>query len=243
MKSSTRWKNLKRGMIDGLPICFGYFAVSFTIGILSKDTGLTAFQAFLLSITNLTSAGQFAGLGLIGAGAGYLEVACTQFVINMRYFLMSCSLSQKIEKKENPIHRFFMAYGVTDEIFGITACREGNINPWYFYGIVLVAAPGWGFGTLIGVLSGSILPESIINALGIAIYGMFIAVIIPAAKENRVVLGVILVTMLASYLFSVIPVINTVSSGFRIIILIFVIAGLAAWKFPISEKQEKEEAA
>lgn len=235
----TKRKEFVQGVVDGLPICFGYFAVSFTFGILSKNTGLTPFQAFLLSIMNLTSAGQFAGLGLIAAGAGYFEMVCTQFVINMRYFLMSCSLSQKFDKEMKPIHRYFMAYGVTDEIFGITACKDGMVSPWYFYGIVAVAAPGWGFGTLVGILSGSILPVSVINALGIAIYGMFIAVIIPAARGNKVVLGVVIVTMLASYVFSMLPVLSTISAGFRIIILILVIAGLAAFFFPVKEVTEE----
>ena len=215
-------------------------AVSFTFGIMAKDAGLTAFQAVLLSLTNLTSAGQFAGLGIIVASSSYLEMAFTQLVINLRYCLMSCALSQKLDLKAPFFHRFFIAYGNTDEIFGICSCREGKLDPFYCYGAISVASPGWAFGTFLGVLSGSILPARILSALGVALYGMFIAVIIPPAKTDKIIRGIVLASMAVSFVFTIIPVLNQISSGFRIILLTLLIAGTAALLFPIKSEEAIE---
>ena len=230
----------KQGMTDGIPIALGYMAVSFTFGIMAKDAGLTAFQAVLLSLTNLTSAGQFAGLGIIVASSSYLEMAFTQLVINLRYCLMSCALSQKLDFKAPFFHRFFIAYGNTDEIFGICSCREGKLDPFYCYGAISVASPGWAFGTFLGVLSGSILPARILSALGVALYGMFIAVIIPPAKTDKIIRGIVLASMAVSFVFTIIPVLNQISSGFRIILLTLLIAGTAALLFPIKSEEAIE---
>lgn len=230
----------KQGMTDGIPIALGYMAVSFTFGIMAKDAGLTAFQAVLLSLTNLTSAGQFAGLGIIVASSSYLEMAFTQLVINLRYCLMSCALSQKLDLKAPFFHRFFIAYGNTDEIFGICSCREGKLDPFYCYGAISVASPGWAFGTFLGVLSGSILPARILSALGVALYGMFIAVIIPPAKTDKIIRGIVLASMAVSFVFTIIPVLNQISSGFRIILLTLLIAGTAAFLFPIKSEEAIE---
>lgn len=230
----------KQGMTDGIPIALGYMAVSFTFGIMAKDAGLTAFQAVLLSLTNLTSAGQFAGLGIIVASSSYLEMAFTQLVINLRYCLMSCALSQKLDLKAPFFHRFFIAYGNTDEIFGICSCREGKLDPFYCYGAISVASPGWAFGTFLGVLSGSILPARILSALGVALYGMFIAVIIPPAKTDKIIRGIVLSSMAVSFVFTIIPVLNQISSGFRIILLTLLIAGTAALLFPIKSEEDIE---
>lgn len=230
----------KQGMTDGIPIALGYMAVSFTFGIMAKDAGLTAFQAVLLSLTNLTSAGQFAGLGIIVASSSYLEMAFTQLVINLRYCLMSCALSQKLDFKAPFFHRFFIAYGNTDEIFGICSCREGKLDPFYCYGAISVASPGWAFGTFLGVLSGSILPARILSALGVALYGMFIAVIIPPAKTDKIIRGIVLASMAVSFVFTIIPVLNQISSGFRIILLTLLIAGTAALLFPIKSEEDIE---
>ena len=230
----------KQGMTDGIPIALGYMAVSFTFGIMAKDAGLTAFQAVLLSLTNLTSAGQFAGLGIIVASSSYLEMAFTQLVINLRYCLMSCALSQKLDLKAPFFHRFFIAYGNTDEIFGICSCREGKLDPFYCYGAISVASPGWAFGTFLGVLSGSILPARILSALGVALYSMFIAVIIPPAKTDKIIRGIVLASMAVSLVFTIIPVLNQISSGFRIILLTLLIAGTAAVLFPIKSEEDIE---
>jgi predicted branched-subunit amino acid permease len=236
MKSSIiHWKN---GAKDGIPICLGYFAVSFTFGIMAKNAGLTPLQAVIMSVTNLTSAGQFAALGLIGASSTYLEMAVTQFILNLRYCLMSCSLSQKLGRNTAFQHRFFVAYGVTDEIFGVSVCKSGKLSPFYNYGLMSIAMPGWALGTFFGVVSGGILPEKIISALSIAIYGMFLAVIIPPAKDNKLLSCLISLSMIISLLFTKISVFSGVSSGFKIIILTILIAGIAAILFPIKQADE-----
>lgn len=227
-----QWKN---GFRDGIPIGLGYFAVSFTFGILAKKAGFTPFQAVVISLTNITSAGQFAALGLIGASATYLEMASTQLVLNLRYCLMSCVLSQKLDEKAPFIHRFLLAHGITDEIFGVAVCKSGRLNPFYNYGLMSSAIPGWTFGTFLGVVSGDILPERIISALSIALYAMFIAVIVPPAKGNKLLTGIILLSMVMSLLFAKVEVFHYVSPGFKVILLTILIAGVAAFLFPRRE--------
>ncbi len=229
------------GIKDGIPICLGYIAVSFTFGILARNSGLTVFQAVLISATNLTSAGQFAGLGIISASSGYFEMAVTQFIINLRYMLMSCSLSQKFDGKTKFFHRFLVAYGVTDEIFAVTVSRPGKLRPAYSYGMIAVSAFGWTLGTFLGIVSGSILPERVISALSVALYGMFIAIIIPPAKKDKIIRAVVIISMLASVAFGYIPVIKEISSGFKIIILTVIIAGLAAAFFPVNDTGDRPE--
>lgn len=238
LQTSDQTEEWKAGLHDGLPICLGYFAVAFAFGIQAKSAGLTAFQAALMSLTNLTSAGQFAALELIAAGAPYFEMALTQFVINLRYCLMSCALSQKIKKGTAPAHRFGIAFGVTDEIFGVSVCRPKALTPAYSYGLMAVAIPGWTAGTLFGVIAGDLLPASVINALGIAIYGMFLAIIIPAARQERPVLAVVLCAVALSTIFYYVPVLSAVSSGFRIILITLVVAGGAALLFPVPDEDE-----
>lgn len=228
------------GLKDGVPIGLGYLAVSFTFGIMAKGAGLTTWQSVIMSLTNLTSAGQFAALGIIQTGAPFLEMAAAQFIINLRYCLMSCSLSQKIAHETPFFHRFFMAYGVTDEIFGVSVCKQGSLNPFYSYGLISAATPGWTFGTLLGAVSGSLLPPRLLSALNVALYGMFLAVVIPPAKGNKALTGVILASMGLSYLFTLTPVLNHISSGFKIIILTLIIAGAAAALFPVKEENADE---
>lgn len=237
----TKKEEFLAGVHSGIPICLGYIAVSFTFGIMAKNAGLSVWEAVLISAANLTSAGQFAGLSLIVSGSSLLEMAATQFVINLRYSLMSCSLSQKLDQSAPFFHRFFMAYGVTDEIFGVSACREGPLSPFYSYGLISVAAPGWTLGTFLGIVSGSILPERLIRALSVALYGMFIAIIIPPARENRVIAGIVAVSMILSLIFTEVPFLGSISSGFRIIILTLLIGGAAAFLFPLREETEVTE--
>lgn len=232
--------NFKRGIQDGIPIGLGYFAVSFTFGMMAVSGGLTAWQAVLISLTNLTSAGQFAGLGIIVAGGSMWEMALTQLVINLRYCLMSFSLSQKLENNISTGHRLAVAFGVTDEIFGVSASQEGRLSPWYNYGVMSMAIPGWTLGTLVGAVLGNVLPGFLVSALNVAIYGMFLAVIIPPAKKNKSVLGVVIGAMAISTVFAVVPVLNKVSSGFVIIITTLIVAGLAAHFSPIPEEKEAE---
>ena len=236
-----KYKYFKQGMKDGIPIALGYFAVSFTFGMAAVTGGLTVGQAVLISMTNVTSAGQFAGLGIILSMGTYLEIAMTQLIINLRYCLMSFSLSQKLEKSRNPLHRFLVAFGVTDEIFGISASQSGKVSPYYNYGAMSVALPGWIIGTLAGAVLGNILPDAVTSALGVAIYGMFLAIIIPPAKEDSAVLKVVVAAMAISFLFGVLPGLNRISSGFVIIITTLLVAGLAAYFFPIEEKTEEQK--
>lgn len=230
----------KRGVKDGIPIALGYLAVSFTFGIIAKQAGFNPYEAVFMSATNLTSAGQFAGLTLIASAATVVEIAVTQLIINSRYLLMSFALSQKIDPNTSLFHRMMMAYGITDEIFGVSMAAKGKLNPYYTYGLVTVAMPGWALGTLLGVVSGTLLPPRIISALSIALYGMLLAVIIPPAKGNKLLSSIILISMGASLLFAKLPVLHSVSSGVKIILLTVVIAGIAAALFPVKEEGSHE---
>lgn len=229
------------GIKDGIPICLGYIAVSFTFGIMTGNAGLSVWEAVLISATNVTSAGQFAGLNLILASASYMEMAVTQLIINLRYCLMSCALSQKFSSNTPFFHRFVVAFGVTDEIFAVSVCREGKLSPFYSYGVMSVAIPGWILGTFLGIVSGNLLPARIVSALSVALYGMFIAVIIPPTKGNKVLAGIVLISMLMSTVFTYAPALSNISSGFRIIILTILIAGVAAYFFPVPDEETTTE--
>lgn len=237
----SNFQFFKKGIKDGIPIFLGYLAVSFTFGIAAKNAGVSAGEAVLMSATNLTSAGQFAALDIIAGSASYFEMAITQLIINLRYCLMSSALSQKLSQKMPFWHRFVMSFGVTDEIFGLSVNVEGKISPFYSYGIMSVAIPGWTFGTLLGIISGSLLPARVLSALSVALYGMFIAVIIPAARKSKIIAGIVGVSMLLSLAFAKLPVLKDISSGFRIIILTVIIAGTAAILFPVKESEDKGE--
>lgn len=226
----------KQGFKDGIPICLGYFAVSFTFGLQCGIGGLSIFEATLISFTNLTSAGQFGGLELILSQASYVEMAFTQLILNLRYILMSTSLSQKLEKETSLFQRMIVSHGITDEIFGVSMMQKGRLSPYYSYGVMSAAIPGWTFGTFIGIAIGNVLPMDLLNALSIAIYGMFIAIIIPPAKNNKVILGIVLASMIMSGLFQILPILNQISGGFKIIIVTIVIASFAAYFFPIKEE-------
>ncbi|MCI8509419.1 MAG: AzlC family ABC transporter permease [Lachnospiraceae bacterium] len=223
----------KRGLRHGIAVALGYFAVSFTFGMEAVTNGLSIWQAALISLTNVTSAGQFSGLGIISTGGTYLELALTQLIINLRYCLMSFSLSQKLDKTAPNWHRYTMAYSVTDEIFALDASQTGVLSPSYHYGITSIAVPGWVLGTIVGAVSGSLLPAFVMSALGIAIYGMFLAIIIPPAKKNHTVLIVVLSAMGISFLFTVLPVLKQITSGFVIILTTVSVAGIAAKLKPI----------
>lgn len=221
------------GLRDGVPIGLGYVSVSFTFGIMAVMGGLPVWAALLISMTNLTSAGQFAGLNLMLAGGSYFEVAATQLVINMRYALMSVSVSQKLKDGVGTLNRMGISYGMTDEIFAVATTKPRSVGPKYMYGLIAVPYIGWSLGTLLGAMSGMILPESIRSAMGIAIYGMFIAIVMPPSRESRAVLAVTVSAALLSAVFYWIPVINNISSGFAIIICTLVCAGAAAVLAPI----------
>ena len=233
--------SFRKGLHDGIPIALGYLSVSFTFGIQCIAAGLTWWQAFLISLTNLTSAGQFAGLGIMTSGSGaYFQMACTQFIINLRYALMGLSLSQKADKSLSGIHRWLAGFGITDEIFVVAMGNTRDVSNRYMYGLILLPVIGWSGGTFLGAAAGSILPKVVISALCIAIYGMFLAIIIPPAKKSSSVLKVILIAVALSCCFRYVPVMNKVPGGFAIIISTVAAAALGALLFPVAENEEKE---
>lgn len=234
---NSQWHDWRDGMKNGIPIAMGYLAVSFTFGIVAKQGGFNPFEAVFMSATNLTSAGQFAGVTLIAAAATVLELIIAQFIINSRYLLMSFALSQKIDPNTSLFHRMAMAYGVTDEIFGASMVRK-KLTPFYVYGLISVAMPGWVLGTLLGVISGNILPPRAVSALGIALYGMLLAIIIPPAKGNKILASIIILSMASSLFFQ--QIFTSISSGVKIIVLTLLIAGLAAFFFPVKEEELHE---
>ncbi len=231
-----------RGIKDGIPIGLGYFAVAFSLGISAKLAGLNAFQGLLASLLNNASAGEYAGFALIGADAAYLEVALVIFIANARYLLMSCALSQKFSPSTPFYHRLLIGFDVTDELFGLAIAQEGFLVPVYMYGAFLATIPMWAAGTALGIVAGNILPARIVSALSVAIYGMFLAVILPPARKDRVVAALVLVSFAASFAFSVLPLLRTLSSGMQTIILTTVISAVAALLFPVRESEEAEHA-
>lgn len=224
-----------KGLGDGLPIGLGYFSVSFAFGISAMAAGVPVWGAALISMTNVTSAGQFAGLGLIAAGAPLAEQALTQLVINLRYALMSLSLSQKLAPGIGVLERLLMAFLNTDEVFAVASAQEGAVGRKYFYGLMIAPYLGWSIGTVFGAAAGSILPEAARSALGIAIYGMFLAIIVPPAKKLPAVRQVLGMAILFSCLIAWTPLSGMMGSGFAIILSTLAAAGVGAWLFPREE--------
>ena len=232
------WKGAK----DGLPICLGYVSVSFVFGMMCVESGLPAWVAALISMTNLTSAGQFAGLSLILTGAPLVEIGITTFVINLRYMLMSLSLSQKVDPRMSTLSRAILSFGNTDEVFAVCMQQKGAVTTPYMAGLVVCVYIGWALGTILGATVTSILPEMVRSAMGIAIYGMFIAIIIPPARKLKPVLYTVLLGMGISSLFYYTPVLNQLSRGWVIIICAVAVSAFMAWKFP-GKQEQREEAA
>lgn len=230
-------KEFKRGFLAGIPIALGYFAVSFTFGIVAVSGGLSWWEATLISALNLTSAGQFAGLNIMLAGGTLIEMALSQFVINLRYALMSIALSQKADKSIGVLRRCFYAFFHTDEVFAVAAGEKTFTKP-FFNGLIITPFLGWTLGTLCGAIGGEILPEMLCNALGIALYGMFIAIFVPAAKKSKKAMWVVLIAVVLSSCFYYIPGLNKLSSGFAIIICAVVAATIGAILFPVEEEDE-----
>lgn len=239
-KISNKRQAFSKGFRDGIPIGLGYFAVSFSLGIAAKTAGLTAFQGFLTSLLINASAGEYAGFVLIAQNATYVELAIMIFIANARYFLMSCALSQKLSPDTPFFHRLIIGFDVTDEIFGISIAQEGFLNPFYTYGAMLSSIPCWATGTMLGVIAGEMLPLNIVSALSVALYGMFLAVIIPPAKKDKSILGLILVSFALSFLMAYLPVVSTIPEGTRTIILTVVISALAALFLPVKEVAKNE---
>ncbi len=233
MKSS-----FANGMLDGVPIALGYLSVSFGFGILAVRSGLTCLNSVIISAVNLTSAGQAAGVAIIAAGGSYLEMALTQLIINVRYGLMSISLSQKLDDTFNTPRRLLVAYGITDEIFAVASARKGLLTARYMYGLISISTFGWCTGTFLGASAGRLLPASLTDAMGIVLYAMFIAIVIPPAKKSRGVLVVSATAAICGMIFRYL--LPWVTGGFAIIFSAIIAAVAGALIFPVSDKDEAE---
>lgn len=233
-------QDFKNGVRKGLPICLGYFSVSFTFGLLAVNGGLPVWMALLISVTNLTGAGQFAAVNLMIQGTTYIEIALTTLIINLRYTLMSISLSQKIKPEESTKHRLLIGYGITDEVFSVASLQPGMVTFPFMMGLISISCVGWFGGTLLGALICSALPEILSSAMGIAIYGMFIAIVIPPLKRSRPILLIVLFAIAINLIFYYVPVFHVISTGFRVIITSLIAAGIGAALFPEKEGMEND---
>lgn len=233
--------SFKKGIKAGIPICIGYFPVSFAFGIFSVENGLSILQAVLISLTNLTSAGQLAAVPIMVGGGTIIELILAQLVINSRYSLMSISLSQKLSKSVKMSHRFLIAFGNTDEIFAVASSNKEKVGTKYMLGLILTPVIGWVSGTLTGAVAGNILPEVVTSALGVAIYGMFIAIVVPVIKEEKSTALCVGVAIILSCIFYYAPVLKEVPTGFTVIICAVVASALFAFIKPITIEEIKNE--
>lgn len=231
-------KTMKQGLKEGIPIGLGYLSVSFTFGILAVSFGLSGLEAVLISMTTLTSAGQFAGLSIMCSMGSYIEMLIAQLTINMRYALMSIALSQKTDKKFTGKYRWLLGFFITDEIFAVAVSQKEKISHSYFFGLSVAPYLGWTLGTLFGVVCGSILPESIGSALGIALYGMFIAIVVPKMQEETKYLKIILISIAFSCVFYYVPFLHQISIGFTITICSVLAAVIGALLYPERKQEE-----
>ena len=227
-----------KGIRDGIPIALGYFSVSIAFGLMAVEAGCTWVEAMLISLTNLTSAGQFAGVTVLAHMGTYIEMALTQLVINSRYALMGISLSQKVNARFKRLWRVILGFAITDEIFAVAIGQEGEISRRYFAGLAIIPIIGWTSGTIVGAVLGNIMPEIITSALGVALYGMFIAVVVPKARENIHVLAVVIIAVAISVALRYIPVFSGISAGFAIIICAVIASAAGAVFFPVKEDEQ-----
>lgn len=228
-----------RGLRAGVPIGMGYLSVSFTFGIMAVSYGFGWWQALLISMTTVTSAGQFAGIDVMRYPGHYIEMLLSQLTINVRYSFMSISLSQKADRKFRGIYRFVLGFFVTDEIFAVAATEE-SVTRSFFAGLSIIPYLGWSLGTLIGALLGNVLPHRLMSALGLAIYGMFVAIVVPEMKKKREVVFVVITALAASCLFHYVPLLTKVSSGLAISICAVAAAALGAVLFPVEDEKEAD---
>ena len=224
-----------RGLRDGVPIALGYFAVSFGIGISAHSAHLNVFQGFLLSFLNNASSGEYGGITIIASDSGLIAMAVMMLVVNARYLLMSCALSQRLSPDTPLPWRLLIAYDLTDEIFGLAIAQPGYLEVWYYIGAMCAAIPGWSIGTVLGVLMGNLMPVWAVSGFSVMLFGMFLAIIIPVGKQNRIVLGCIAASFFCGWLASVLPLMRGLSEGMRILILTVVLSAAAAILFPHKE--------
>lgn len=233
-------QSFHKGIIDGIPICLGYLSVSFAFGIFSVDSGLAIAEALLISMTCVTSAGQLAAVPIIVGGGTLVELAVSQLVINMRYALMSISLSQKLDRDISIANRFAIAFVNTDEVFAVASSQKGMVNKWYMFGLILTPWIGWSSGTLLGAVAGNVLPAIVTSSLGIAIYGMFIAIVIPEAKKSRPTAICVAIAVALSCAFYYVPALSRIPSGFTIIVCAIAASAIMAVLAPIPGEVEAD---
>ena len=231
--------SFKNGILDGLPICFGYLTVSFTFGIFAVASELSVLETILISLTNLTSAGQLAAVPIIAGGGLLLELALSQLIINLRYALMSLTLSQRFGRDVKMYDRFLIAFANTDEIFAVSSSKPYLVSRRYMYGLILTPFLGWGLGTALGAILGDVLPQDIVSALQLAIYGMFVAIVIPAVKKEKATALCVIIALALSCLFYFVPLLNTIPSGFTIIICAVIASVIMAIIKPIKVNEEE----
>lgn len=234
---------LREGFRDGIPIGLGYFVVAFSLGIAARNAGLSPWEGFVASLLNNASAGEYAAFTLMAAQASYVEMAVVTLIANARYLLMSTALSQRFSPATGTLHRVLVGFDVTDELFGIAIARPGWVDPFYSYGAFVPALSGWSTGTALGIVMGNILPDRAVSALSVALFGMFLAIIVPPARKSRVVLGCVVVSFAASLIFSLAPLFSSWSTGTRTIVLTVVISSVAALLFPVSDDELAQQEA
>ena len=237
-RGSSSRELLRKGLRCGLPIGIGYFSVAFSFGIAAVSMGISWWEAVLISFTNLTPSGLFAGIGIIAASGSYLEMALTQLVINIRYTLMGISFSQKKAASFKGLKLLVLGHCITDEIFAVAMSTPGEIRAPFMAGLSVLPYIGWTGGTLAGAVCGNILPASVSDAMGVMIYGMFIAVIVPAAKKERPVLTVVLLAVLISCIIHFVPAFDFITDGFAIIICAVVASLIGAVLFPVRKEDD-----
>ncbi len=235
-----KWNEYRAGVTGGLPVGLGYFSVSFGFGAMAISQGLKVFDATLISLTNVTSAGQFAGLTVIVAAATLWELILTQLIINSRYALMSLALSQRMGQRIGVVPRLLIAFFNTDEIFALAMARTEPLTVPFMLGLGTLPIIGWTLGTLCGGLAGSVLPASIQAALGVMLYGMFIAIVVPPAKQEKPILVTVILAMICSNLFTLVPLLKQVSAGISIVICTVAAAAVCAVLFPIPDEEEAD---
>lgn len=235
------FNSFRMGIRDGLPICLGYLSVSFAFGIFATGAGLSVYQALLISMLNVTSAGQLAAVPIIVSLGTFVELATTQLVINLRYALMSVSLSQKLGPSVRMRDRFLISFVNTDEVFAVSSGKGGKVGRAYMLGLILTPYVGWSLGTLLGAIAGNILPVILISALGIAIYAMFVAIVMPFAKSGLKPLLCVAVAAAISVTLYYVPIFDSIRSGFKIIITAVLTSLIFAFVAPVEDKAEEAE--
>lgn len=232
--------NFRTGVHHGIPIALGYFSVATAFGLIAVNGGCTAVEALFISMFNVTSAGQFAGVTVMASAGSYIEMAMTQFLINARYSLMAISLSQKVDSRFTTLPRILLSTFITDEIYAVAIGQKEDVSAKYYAGLSCLPYVGWAAGTFFGAFMGNILPQVLTTSLSIGLYGMFIAIVVPVVKSSRKTLIIVGISLAISCLLYFIPAFDKVSAGFAIIISAVIASAAGAALFPIDDEEVTE---